>query len=380
MINTTPYDKSTHTNPWLMEINNSDAIVGPEGLPLTASYIWSKGDRDREDLVNWVFNYYRGKGFIKSVLTDDELMNDFNKLIDKNQNNIINKNGEINNSSSLCNNVFKHFVWEKYYSAKGEKHSRSIVDVFNDDLALLNVIKNRMGYCISKEDGDERSYVFTITDQMILQGIRSTGYGYNVSLFKPLVGKYLYKYAKKRVFDYSAGWGARCLAAMSLGLEYYGVDPLTSPEINNMIKFFNGSGKVINGCSEDADIYKDMCKVDCIMSSPPYFNLENYSNDETQCINRFNNYNDWINIYWNNTVVNCLSILEDDGYFIMVVKDFVRKLHLSLDMRVICEKNGLVLEKQMCYKTSTNHLSDKKNTNRISKNDELVLFFKKSSL
>ena len=31
--------------------------------------------------------------------------------------------------------------------------------------------------------------------------------------------------------------GARSLAAMSLGIDYYGVDPLTSVGINKMMKF-----------------------------------------------------------------------------------------------------------------------------------------------
>lgn len=375
MINSSPYDGFTHSNPWLMEINNDDAIIGPEDIPLTASYIWSKSGQDREDLVSWVFNYYRENGFVSSDMSDSDLLSDFVKLKKKNPDDIINTYGEINNSSSLCNNVFKHFVWDKYFSAKGEAKSRSVIDVFHNDQIFLDVLKNRMGYCLSCEDGTERPYVFTITDKMILQGVRSTGYGYSVSLFKPLVGKYLYKnYAKKRVFDYSAGWGARCLAAMSLGLEYYGVDPLTASEINGMIGFFGGTGHVIDGCSED-NIYQNIPQVDCIMSSPPYFNLEVYSDDERQSISRFKKYEDWISAYWNGTVTNCLNILQDDGYFIMVAKDSVKKHNISSDMRMVCEKNGLVLEKEMCYKTSTNHLSDKKKTNRISKNDEIVSIF-----
>jgi tRNA1(Val) A37 N6-methylase TrmN6 len=378
MISLKPYDSFTHSTPWLMEINNDDAIIGPEGIPLTASYIWNKSETDRENLVNWVFNYYRSKGFVKLCISDDELIQEFENFKAKDANIIINNNGEINNSSSICNNVYKQFVWDKYHMAKGNGKSKSVVEVFNDDVLFMNVLKNRMGYCISKEDGIERPYVFTITDKMILQGIRSTGLGYNVSLFKPLVGKYLYKnYAKKRVFDYSAGWGARCLAALSLGLEYYGVDPLTFNEVNNMMKFFNGFGKVINGGSEDANIYDNLPKVDCIMSSPPYFDLEIYSNDDNQSVKKYCQYENWLNIYWNNTVKNCMGILEDSGYFILIIKEVLKKINISKDMKDVCEKNGLVLTKEMRYRTSLSHLSDKKNTKVVSKNSEIVYIFTK---
>lgn len=378
MINNFPYDKNTHNNPWLMNTNADKAIVGPDGVKLTADYIWGKEGKDREELVKWVFDYYRGKGFIKSELDDEYLRQEFKKLKNKKE-----ELGEfVSNSSSTCNDVYRHFVWEKYYSAKGGANTRSVIDVFNDDELFLNVLKNRMGYCISKEDGEERPYVFAITDKMILQGIHSTGFGYNVSLFKPMIGKILYEnFAKGKVFDYSAGWGARCLGAMSLGLEYYGVDPLTAGEINKMMDFFNGHGCVFNGCSEDIEVYEKLNKytnkVDCILSSPPYFDLETYSNDVRQSIRKFSEYNQWLNDYWGQTVKNCISILEDGGTFILIIKDIVGKHNLAEDMSRICLENGLSFNKELYYKTSTNHLSSKKKTGKVSKSSEKIIIFKK---
>jgi hypothetical protein len=381
MINDTPYSILTHSNPWLINTNEKDAIIGPEGVGLTASYIWEKKGKEREDLVNWVFTYYRKNGFPYSGLLDSDLLKKFKALKKKDQDDVIDKNGHIKNTSSLCNNVYKHFAWEKYYSSKGGEKTKSVVEVFNNDELLLNVIKNRMGYCLTKEDGEERPYIFTITDRMVLQGIRSTGYGYNVSLFKPVIAKYLYKhYAISSVLDFASGWGARALSAMSLDLEYYGIDPLTHLEVNNMIKFFGGNGIVIDGCSEDKEAYKDIPMVDCIMSCSPYFDLEIYSEDKNQSVNKYSNYNDWINIYWDNTVVNCLSKLKEKGYFIVILKDKIKKYNLSEDMINICEKNNLVIEKKIYYKTLKNHLSGKKKTKKVSKNNEVVYIMKRRDL
>ena len=376
MISKFPYDETTHNNPWLMEINNQDAIIGPEGIPLTAKYIWGKKGEDRENLVKFAFDYYRKRGFPFNRLSDIELKEEFEKLKNKDPNDVINENGEIKNSSSLGNDIYKSFIWEKYYKSKGNsKRSKSVYEVFYDDDLFLKVLKNRMGYCITKEGGEERPFCFTITDKMIIQGIKSSGLGVNISLFKPIVAKYLYKkYAKKRVFDYSSGWGARSLAAISLNLEYYGVDPLTSFENNEIISFFNGKGKVIDGVSEDN--YKDIPMVDCIMSCPPYFDQEIYSNDENQSVIKYKNYEDWINIYWKNTVKNCLNILDKEGYFILIMKNKVGKYNIYEDMKKVCLDNNLIIVEEINYRTSNSHLSNKKNTGKISKNTEIVLVFK----
>ena len=118
--------------------------------------------------------------------------------------------------------------------------------------------------------------------------------------------------------------------------------------------------------------------VDCVMSCPPYFDLEIYSEDENQSINKYSDYNDWINIYWNNTVSNCLSKLKEGGNFIVVIKDVVKKHNLSEDMLSICEKKDLVIEKKICYKTLNSHLSGKKKTKKIDKNSEIIYIMKKN--
>ncbi len=378
MINDVPYDSTNAENPWLLERNNHLAISDKEGNKLTAEYIWSLGGADRENLVKEVFDYYRDNGFPRSSLSDSDLLKKFKSLKKKDPDSVIDNNGCIKNTSSLCNDVYKYFLWGKYHSAKGDRKTRSVIEAFNDDELLLNVIKNRMGYCSTGEDGTKRAYVFTMSNGMVLQGIRSTGYGYNVSLFKPSIAKYLYKhYAVSSVLDYSSGWGARALAAMSLGLEYYGIDPLTYSEINDIIDYFDGKGKVIGGCSEDSSSYKDIPMVDCVMSCPSYFDLEIYSEDENQSINKYSDYNDWLNIYWNNTVINCLGRMKEDGYFLIVLKDKVKKHKLAEDMIEICEKNGLVVEKEIPYKTLKSHLSGKRKSKKIDKKSEAVYIMRR---
>lgn len=51
-------------------------------------------------------------------------------------------------------------------------------------------------------------------------------------------------------------------------------------------------------CFVAENIDKTISKVDMCMSCPPYFTLEKYSNDNSQCYNKLANYEDWLEEYW----------------------------------------------------------------------------------
>ena len=373
------YDKMNSTNPYLININKADIISYTDGNKLTAEYIWNKCGKEREDLVQYVFNYYRKKGFPEQKLSDVELVKSFDKLKTLDASEIITNKREIKNSNSTCTDIIKHFCWKEFYSSRKDG-GVSVIDAFNDDERLMKVIRNRMGWCVSGEDGSERPYVFGINDGMILQGIRSSGLGGMISQFKPAVAKFLYqKHVPEGgiVFDYSAGWGARLLAAMSLGIRYYGVDPLTSGALNRMGRFFNGNDKVINGTSENVEIYKDIPAVDFIISSPPYFRLEVYSQDKMQCYNQYPEYGIWLEKYFKKTVENCLGIMKDSATFGLVVVEKFKKYELGKNMIDVCLSCGLEKIDYYPFKTARSHLSGKRNNQINTKFTDGVYIFKK---
>lgn len=368
-----PYDRNNSTNPYLINTNKDRFIVDAAGHSLSADYIWSKYGKDRIRLVQYVFNYYRVKGFPYPKYSNDQLKKSLEKIKKIDVDSLF-VNGLLKNSNSSGTDIVKHFCGHLFYNSK-VNNGLSPVEVFNNDELFLKVLHNRMGWNISKEDGTERPYVFGINDEMIIQGIRSSGLGSSISQFKPAVAKFIYaKHVPKNgvVLDYSAGWGARLLGAMSLDLTYYGIDPLTSKPNNNILKFFKGKGKVVNGVSEDLDAYKDFEKVDLSCSSPSYFNLEQYSDDKTQSYNKYNDYNEWLNKYWDITVKNCLSITKKGGYFSFVAAEMVKKYNLGKDMLKVCENNKLKIVTSYTLKTSQSHLSGKKKTGKIVKNTEIV--------
>ena len=112
----------------------------------------------------------------------------------------------------------------------------------------------------------------------------------SVNQFRPTIAKWLYCLlgAKKGILDISAGWGGRCLAAISLGVPYIGIDANTNlkKSYERMIKMYAGAGtnhtnngskvKMIFSPAEKVDFSK--FEYDLIFTSPPYFTLEKYEN------------------------------------------------------------------------------------------------------
>jgi DNA modification methylase len=140
-------------------------------------------------------------------------------------------------------------------------------------------------------------------------------------MFKLSVAKYIYmKYSKEgdTVYDYSAGFGGRLLGAASCNRKYIGIDPATSDSLNKMIDGLNLQNcLVMQGCSED---YKDSeDSIDLAFSSPPYFDQEIYTDEDTQAYNKGPEY--FYDVYWDTTLNNIKHMLKPGKYFILNVKN-----------------------------------------------------------
>jgi len=163
---------------------------------------------------------------------------------------------------------------------------------------------------------------------------------YVASQFKPAVAKCLYQsFGAKRVLDFSAGWGDRLAGfCATLGTEYYlGVDPNTSLHKNYkaQIEAYNVHKKIemINKPAEDVTLDQ---KFDFIFTSPPYFDLERYSDDEMQSWKRYKvpkhfdvKHNDrddcylnrWLEGFLFKSIDNSYNALDKDGYIVINISD-----------------------------------------------------------
>ena len=91
------------------------------------------------------------------------------------------------------------------------------------------------------------------------------------------------KYNATKVLDFTAGWGARMIAAMALDIDYIGIDSNTSlkPGYEKLIKllkpYTNSKVKMIWSEAQKVNLSK-VGKYDYVFTSPPYEYLEVYEN------------------------------------------------------------------------------------------------------
>ena len=177
------------------------------------------------------------------------------------------------------------------------------------------------------------------------------GLGQPAVNFPPLTAKFLYEHftehikdEKITVYDPSSGWGGRILGAMcsDRNLHYVGTDP--NPDnigrYENVADFYNThcfqsnpfwghnepntyevfrDGSEVIGENEKFRLYKN--KLDFVFTSPPYFNREQYSQDENQSFKKFSAYEDWRDNFLRPTLETCFSFLRNDRYICWNIAD-----------------------------------------------------------
>ena len=92
----------------------------------------------------------------------------------------------------------------------------------------------------------------------------------------------------------------------------------------------------------------DMC-----LTSPPYYDLEVYSHEETQSIQKFKSYDEWINEFIKPIIDFVCSHV--DKYSCWSVKNIKtdKKYNLLDDVIQIHESNGWVLDREYSIKKNT---------------------------
>lgn len=132
------------------------------------------------------------------------------------------------------------------------------------------------------------------------------------TMYRPHLAKMICDYYHPRlVLDPCAGWGGRMLGAIASGAEYIAFEPNTETykhllelakflQIDNRVHIYNEGAENINS---------DDFKVNLILTSPPYFDLEIYCDEPTQSITGYDNYDAWLNNWLNPVVNKCLNSL-----------------------------------------------------------------------
>ena len=167
-----------------------------------------------------------------------------------------------------------------------------------------------------------------------------------VTIYRPLLTKrIIQEFNGKNVLDVCVGWGGRMLGSTCIdGVKYTGIEPNS--------KTFKGLEDMVSelGLGERVTLYKDCAEnklselnreYDVALTSPPYYNLEVYSDESTQS-HQYGSYDDWKEYFLKPIVHGVLEKLVDGGKSCWSVKNFKtdKQYNLYDDVKSLHEEKG----------------------------------------
>lgn len=336
-------------------------------------------EENKQIIINLLFEYYRRKGFPYIELNDKEKIKQMERVV--NSKNILLDNNylQFNTQGISLANYYHSHMMEAYYNNK----NNSPIETFNNDDKLKDCIKRWMDIGKKPNHAGIRQILKT------RNGTRAVGN------FKPVIAKYIYDNYVERggaVLDPCAGYGGRlagCIAS-NKNLMYHGIDPNGDTAIGNtkMASFFkdlNNDGifnkermfdfrfKFDMGCAEYV-MHNLNNKYDLIFTSPPYYNLEIYENNNNQSSEKYKTYDEWKNKFLFKIIDESHRLLNENKYLILNLKN-KKDFNLVDDVIEHCKKQWDLIKIYKMKLINSEFQRNKKNPFHY----EPILVFKKIS-
>lgn len=187
------------------------------------------------------------------------------------------------------------------------------------------------------------------------------------TMYRPQMAKIVVtNLGAKRVLDPCAGWGGRMMGVVAAGAEYVAFEPNTET-YNGLMKLieFLGIGdkvRIIKDSALEMDKY-DIGEFDLVLTSPPYFDLEVYSHEDTQSIKGCDTYKVWVDKFLTPLINSALSHLKSDGWSCWNVHN-VGKMKMIDDVKDIHKDypNQKVFSVTSSKRQTNQNNKDKKNS------------------
>ena len=283
---------------------------------------WIKADDvGKEAIQQEVFDIYRGVGIVPITYFNlDGCREQIRDLTDKSKN-IDNRTLGVGNNEGLA---FGRFWFPNMQDAKwNDNDTVSMRARFNHDNKLKRAIK--LCY-VHRNEGED-----SVIPKNLRRALELVNGG-TIQNFKPMNARAVWEYICPtmwgNVLDFSSGFGGRMMGAMTsrMRYNYTGIDPNTKTHaglcaLGELINEEVGTNyEMHNLPSEEFD--PETNKYDAAFSSPPYFNLETYTDEPTQCMNRYTNLDLWFDGYVTPTLQMIHRALASDGIYAVNIADY----------------------------------------------------------
>ncbi len=323
--------------------------------------MYQEGDkRVKNQVVELLFQYYRRNGYPHNILTDTQQENRMDRIIKSKDILLEDNNLQMNFSGlDLVNSFHLHMI-EAYYS-RGEN---SPYKTFNND--------NKLKDCINRwlELGK-------IPNSAGMRRILKTRNGTRgVVNFKPTIAKFIYdNYCPRdgKVLDPCSGYSGRlagCIAS-NKNIFYHGIDPNGKTAIGNMTmaSFFSSQYNVLGeriykyrfrfdmGIAEEVMLGIEE-EYDLVFTSPPYADVEVYSEGLSQSCNKYPAYEKWLYKFLFVIVDESYRILKQSGKLVLNIKNTF-KHKIADDLCKYCKRDWVL--KDIYYMRLSNNEYNRKN-------------------
>lgn len=228
--------------------------------------------------------------------TEEELLKDWKKLLEWKANVT-----SINSTSRIGMKLCEHF-FPNFYDIEDRK-GNSFKSLWSDTDLLQKVLRwNRKSH--------STPYLSELK-----RGIYFCGNLCKSTMYRPQMAK-MVTLGSESVLDPCAGWGGRMLGAVANGCKYIAFEPNTETYngLSRLVEFLSITENVVL-FNDDALTMNDYIhsKVDCVITSPPYFDLEVYSHESTQSIIDRPTYQQWNQQFLTPLIHTCADKLRESG-------------------------------------------------------------------
>lgn len=266
---------------------------------------------EQKESIEAAHSYWRHTGFPYPQLPRHEVEIEFDRLKRVSPANVI-RAGQAGHSTVGLRlaNSFHPQMW------RVRLHGRSPLDRFEDDQSLRLALRKAAQFWPNRRCWNAQCIrsVFRILHRS------------RVANFRPTVARALmerYSRNNDSVLDFSAGYGGRLLAALTLPRSYIGIDPATD-QINGCAQMIKAlaplafaRASLMHGCAEDILPRWPVNSFNLILSSPPYYDTERYSIEPGQSYVRYPDYGRWRNEFLAAVISESYRVLQKNGYLVL---------------------------------------------------------------
>lgn len=282
-----------------------DLVAAEAALQIYDPKIWSTlSETDQNVWVQEILQVLRKSPFPVVEMDNGEVRLKYKRLCNTR---MFIEGDTIRPLSTVGGTVCSSFFPNRYTASYRGRPSAYVM--WHDDKALQTAIRYQF------KCGDP------ISPQRILKAVAMQGR--TPTVFRPSVAKCVYEQFCPKggtVWDPCAGYGGRLMGAMAAGVRYIGTDVEPETVSNNirLAKAIGGVGYQVILCR--AEVFEPP-QVDLVFTSPPYFDIERYSNSQEQSYKRYGTYKAWLEGFLRPVIQKSFDCLKPGGHLILNVAD-----------------------------------------------------------